>query len=385
MSPFDGKERPAGSSRPKRSLSRRHLGADDGGADDGIRTRDPHLGKVMPEGSLTRVDRSHGHLRGHSCHLRSCQFPTAHRISRPHRGLIAASSMQDHLAEDRPSSPIGRDPACRLTADSDASHGRDVRVASPRVTTVGATPRTVGEPMTNAERQQHDQRDEQIAVNTTELARLSSQNLRLATLVARSSETDRDTCAGTRRGLADLGARHRRRLRLRRHPCAGLDDRTSRLVRHRYKGVLDRGGTHAGGEGLRPTHGLPALDAGPGRRRQAPRPSHATRTCARSVPLSTTSSSSASPRSRRSRSMAAQARDVSVEFYIVSSGLYEVIAGSEIVRANFTGFYACHLDEDETGVLRHVKRCVTSPRRPVSSSRSTRASRLPNRRLNLDL
>lgn len=51
-------------------------------------------------------------------------------------------------------------------------------------------------------------------------------------------------------------------------------------------------------------------------------------------------------------------RDISIEFYIVSSGLYEVIKGSSIVQEHFSGVYACHLDEED-GVLRHVKRCVT--------------------------
>ena len=52
-------------------------------------------------------------------------------------------------------------------------------------------------------------------------------------------------------------------------------------------------------------------------------------------------------------------RDVSIEFYIVSGGLQEVIAGSNIVRDYFNGFYGCQLGEDEDGVIRYVKRCVT--------------------------
>ena len=52
-------------------------------------------------------------------------------------------------------------------------------------------------------------------------------------------------------------------------------------------------------------------------------------------------------------------RDVSIEFYIVSGGLQEVIAGSNIVREYFNGFYGCQLGEDEDGVIRYVKRCVT--------------------------
>ena len=52
-------------------------------------------------------------------------------------------------------------------------------------------------------------------------------------------------------------------------------------------------------------------------------------------------------------------RDVDVEFYIISGGLQEVIAGSQIVRDHFDGFYGCELGEGDDGVLRHVKRCVT--------------------------
>ena len=54
-----------------------------------------------------------------------------------------------------------------------------------------------------------------------------------------------------------------------------------------------------------------------------------------------------------------EVRDVTVEFYIVSSGLQGLIMGSKIVEKYFSGVYACQLDEDTNGVLRHVKRCVT--------------------------
>ena len=52
-------------------------------------------------------------------------------------------------------------------------------------------------------------------------------------------------------------------------------------------------------------------------------------------------------------------RDISIEFYVVSSGLQEVIGGSQIVRDHFDGFYGCQLDEGPDGVIRYVKRCVT--------------------------
>lgn len=55
----------------------------------------------------------------------------------------------------------------------------------------------------------------------------------------------------------------------------------------------------------------------------------------------------------------AKFRDITVEFYIVSGGLEEVIGGSKIVSKHFTGFYGCQLGEDDAGILRYVKRCVT--------------------------
>lgn len=60
------------------------------------------------------------------------------------------------------------------------------------------------------------------------------------------------------------------------------------------------------------------------------------------------------------QTLAAEHRDVSVEFYIISSGLEAVIAGSEFVEKHFDGFYGCQLAEDDgTGVVRRIKRCVT--------------------------
>ena len=59
------------------------------------------------------------------------------------------------------------------------------------------------------------------------------------------------------------------------------------------------------------------------------------------------------------RNLAGEFRDVSIEFYIVSGGLQDVISGSGIVRQHFDGFYACQLGEAEDGAIRYVKRCVT--------------------------
>jgi phosphoserine phosphatase len=60
------------------------------------------------------------------------------------------------------------------------------------------------------------------------------------------------------------------------------------------------------------------------------------------------------------RTEVATYRDISIEFYIVSGGLEEVILGSSVVAQHFDGVYGCQFGEDEsTGEVRHVKRCVT--------------------------
>jgi len=53
-------------------------------------------------------------------------------------------------------------------------------------------------------------------------------------------------------------------------------------------------------------------------------------------------------------------KNIQVEFYIVSGGLYEVLTGSSVVRKYFRAVYGCHLAGDtENGVLKYVKRSVT--------------------------
>jgi hypothetical protein len=53
-------------------------------------------------------------------------------------------------------------------------------------------------------------------------------------------------------------------------------------------------------------------------------------------------------------------KNIEIEFYIVSGGLYELIAGSSIVRKYFKGIYGCHLAGDtDDGVLKYVKRSIT--------------------------
>jgi phosphoglycolate phosphatase-like HAD superfamily hydrolase len=60
------------------------------------------------------------------------------------------------------------------------------------------------------------------------------------------------------------------------------------------------------------------------------------------------------------RELATNYRDVSVEFYVISGGLEEVISGSSIIQNYFTGYYGCQLGESEvTGLVTYVKRCIT--------------------------
>lgn len=59
------------------------------------------------------------------------------------------------------------------------------------------------------------------------------------------------------------------------------------------------------------------------------------------------------------RELVGEFRDITVEFFIVSGGLQEIIAGSSIVQRYFAGFYGCQLGEGDDGVIRYVKRYVT--------------------------
>ena len=53
-------------------------------------------------------------------------------------------------------------------------------------------------------------------------------------------------------------------------------------------------------------------------------------------------------------------RDITVEFYIISGGLKEVILGSTVVDQHFTGVYGCEFATDlDTGVIKEIKRCIT--------------------------
>ncbi|MFI5450258.1 MAG: hypothetical protein ACHQ03_10910 [Candidatus Bathyarchaeia archaeon] len=53
-------------------------------------------------------------------------------------------------------------------------------------------------------------------------------------------------------------------------------------------------------------------------------------------------------------------RDVSIEFYVVSGGLQDVVEGSPTIKKNFTGLYGCQLAGDTPDdVLKYVKRAIT--------------------------
>jgi phosphoserine phosphatase len=53
-------------------------------------------------------------------------------------------------------------------------------------------------------------------------------------------------------------------------------------------------------------------------------------------------------------------RDITVEFYVISGGLEEVIAGSSVITSNFSGYYGCQFGENETtGQVSYIKRCIT--------------------------
>jgi phosphoserine phosphatase len=57
--------------------------------------------------------------------------------------------------------------------------------------------------------------------------------------------------------------------------------------------------------------------------------------------------------------VSAVSRDISVELYIVSGGLQQLIEGSQLVRDTFTGVYGCLFGTSDDGVLKNVKRAIT--------------------------
>ena len=60
------------------------------------------------------------------------------------------------------------------------------------------------------------------------------------------------------------------------------------------------------------------------------------------------------------RAIVKKHRNISIDFYIISGGLQEMMQGSAIVRKYFTVVYGSQLDEDpDSGALQYIKRCVT--------------------------
>jgi hypothetical protein len=60
------------------------------------------------------------------------------------------------------------------------------------------------------------------------------------------------------------------------------------------------------------------------------------------------------------RSTVSRYRDISIEFYIVSGGLQDIVEGSKTVQKYFRGVYGCQLASDTNdGVLRYIKRAIT--------------------------
>jgi hypothetical protein len=54
------------------------------------------------------------------------------------------------------------------------------------------------------------------------------------------------------------------------------------------------------------------------------------------------------------------ARDVAIEFYVISGGLQEVMEGCRVIQEHFAGVYGCQLTGDtEEGPLKYIKRAVT--------------------------
>ncbi len=53
------------------------------------------------------------------------------------------------------------------------------------------------------------------------------------------------------------------------------------------------------------------------------------------------------------------AKDISVEMYIVSGGIQDVIDGSNFIRENFEACYGCQFGADDDGLLKRIKRTIT--------------------------
>jgi phosphoserine phosphatase len=59
------------------------------------------------------------------------------------------------------------------------------------------------------------------------------------------------------------------------------------------------------------------------------------------------------------RRIVKRAKNIDIEFFIVSGGLQDVIEGSKTVKKYFKAVYGCCLSENSNGVLSEVKRSIT--------------------------
>lgn len=60
------------------------------------------------------------------------------------------------------------------------------------------------------------------------------------------------------------------------------------------------------------------------------------------------------------RKMVAKHKNISIEFYVISGGLQEIIEGNMIIAPSLSGIYACQLSGDTpNGPLKYIRRCVT--------------------------
>ena len=59
------------------------------------------------------------------------------------------------------------------------------------------------------------------------------------------------------------------------------------------------------------------------------------------------------------RQVVAKLQNIDIEFYIISSGLLDIIRGSEFVQKHFKAVYACEFQENTDLTLFRIKRCVT--------------------------
>ena len=57
--------------------------------------------------------------------------------------------------------------------------------------------------------------------------------------------------------------------------------------------------------------------------------------------------------------LVAQFPNIGIEFYIISSGLLDIIRGSKLVQDHFKAVYACEFQEGQNGCLSRIKRCIS--------------------------